>query len=105
VFGLSPESVRKALSKWRRGLKLPPRPLSLTLEQEQATCDFIQEGCGTGNDVTQQDVLNFVEERFGRTLTQGWIASFLSRRALEVAKVVVFPQEATPPLDTALPFG
>jgi hypothetical protein len=94
VFGLTRERVRKVLSKRHRGLKVPHRPLSLTIEEEQATCAFIREGSATGNHVTQRDVLNSVEERFGSTLAHGWIASFLARCASTVAKVVVSAREA-----------
>jgi type IV secretory pathway protease TraF len=38
-------------------------------------------------------MLNYVEERFNKTLTYGWIKRFLSRHKREVSGVIVAPQE------------
>jgi transposase len=93
VFGRTRERVRKVLSKRRLGRKAPHRSLSLTDEQEQIACDFMQEESHTGNYVTQRELLNFLEERFRVTLTHGWIQKFLSGHSASVTKAIVSPQE------------
>jgi hypothetical protein len=67
--------------------------LILTLEQELLVCDSICEGSQTGNDVTQRELLSFLEERFHVTLTYGWISTFLSRHSEKVRRAIVSPRE------------
>jgi hypothetical protein len=43
--------------------------------------------------VTQREILSFVEEHFQKTVTYGWLASFLERREGIVIRATVVPQE------------
>jgi hypothetical protein len=67
----------------------PHRPLALGPDREADIVRFIREQFGS----TQRDVLNYVEERFNKTLTYGWVTQFLDRHKREVSVVRVAPQE------------
>jgi hypothetical protein len=45
------------------------RPLALDPDQEADIVRFIRERFGSQNFATQRDVVNYVEERFNKTLT------------------------------------
>jgi hypothetical protein len=71
----------------------PQRPLALDPDQEADIVCFIREQLGSQNYATHRDILNYVEERFNKTLTYGWMKRFLDRRKTEVSGVTVAPQE------------
>jgi hypothetical protein len=93
VFDLTRDRVRRVLAKWKNTRGAAHRPMSLTIEQEQIVCAFIRDGSDTGNYVTQRQLLNYIEENFQKTLTYGWVESFLSRHAEEVKSADVSPRE------------
>lgn len=93
AFGLSPGNVAKILCKARKAPQAPGRPLSLTEDQEAAVIAYIHETSRTRNFVTRAAILRFIEENMGKTLTHGWIHTFLSRHAGEVILRVARPQE------------
>jgi hypothetical protein len=72
---------------------LPDCPPTLTLEQEEATCQLIRKAASTGNLVTQRKLLNFIEIEFRKILTYGWVKSFLHRKVQDVKQVWGSPQE------------
>jgi hypothetical protein len=47
----------------------------------------------SGKYVTQREILSFVEEHFQKTVTYGWLASFLERWEGIVIRTTVVPQE------------
>jgi hypothetical protein len=69
------------------------RPLALDLDQKADVVCFIRERFGLQNYATQRDVLNYVEERFNKTLTYRWMKRFLDRHKSEVSGITVVPQE------------
>jgi hypothetical protein len=93
IFELTPSRVRTICAKAKKPERPPYRPCAIAEHQEDAVCEMIREGARTGNYVTQREVLNFVEREFRKTLTYGWFESFLRRRAADVRRVVVDPQE------------
>jgi hypothetical protein len=93
IFNLTPSGVRTIRPKAKKTGKVPYRPLKLGEDQEAAVCEMIREAAHTGNYVTQREVLNFAEREFRKTLTYGWIDSFLHRNAGEIRRVALAPQE------------
>jgi hypothetical protein len=55
--------------------------------------DFIRHWFSAGNYVTQREVLSFVAESFGKTVTHGWLSSFFDRWSDHIIRTVVSPQE------------
>jgi hypothetical protein len=51
----------------------------LDLEQEADVVRFIRERFDSQNYVTQRDLLDYGEAKFGKVLTDGWIRRFLHR--------------------------
>jgi hypothetical protein len=95
VFAIEASQVWKVRSKAKKQQKLPHRPPALLPDQEDALVALIETGYERGNFVTQRDVLNFVEDNFGKCLTYGWLRSFLSRNASRICRKTVSPQEQT----------
>jgi hypothetical protein len=93
LFRVSRSRARRMLSKTCLTPKLPHRPPTSTLEQDEAAWQLIRNGASTGNVVLQRELLKFIETRFRKILTYGWVKSFLHRRAQNVNQVVVSPQE------------
>jgi hypothetical protein len=73
--------------------KGPHRPLALDPDQKADIVRFIRKRFGSQNYATQRNMLNYVEERFNKTLTYGWMKRFLDRQKSEVSGVTVAPQE------------
>jgi hypothetical protein len=73
--------------------KEPHRPLALDPDQEAGILRFVRERFGSQNCATQRDVLNYVEERFNKTLTYGWMKRFLDQYKIEVSGLTAAPQE------------
>jgi hypothetical protein len=55
--------------------------------------DFFRHWFSAGNYLTQREVLSFVAESFGKTVTHSWLSSFLDRRSDHITQTVVSPQE------------
>jgi hypothetical protein len=73
--------------------KLPYRPLTLDSHQEENVVHFIQDRFDSGNYVPQREVLNYVDQNFGKILTYGWSRIFLDRHRSQVTRAIVHPQE------------
>jgi hypothetical protein len=84
---------RKSVQKREKSNYPPHPPLKLNEDQERSVLEFIQNGFTSGNYVTQREILNLVEERFQKTVTSGWLASFLDRWQDHIIRTVVKPQE------------
>jgi transposase len=67
----------KAANKFR----VRRHPLALSNEQGSEFCLMIHEKALAGNYVTKMELLNYIKEHFGVSLTYGWIRCFLQRRA------------------------
>lgn len=93
VFEISSHQVSVVRSRGAKPDKPAHRPLSLNPQQEELILQFIEQGFSSGQYVTQRELLSFVENNFRKTLTYGWLASFLERWADHIARVVVSPQE------------
>jgi hypothetical protein len=85
--------VRKIRSAVQIEPKAGHRPLALTEDEEATIVRLIGEGHGSGNYVTQRDVLNIVEVQFGKCLTYRWVHSFLHCLAGAVCQTTLAPQE------------
>jgi hypothetical protein len=55
--------------------------------------DFIRYGFSAGNYVAQRDILSFVAESFGKTVTHSWLSSFFDSWLDHITRTVVSPQE------------
>jgi hypothetical protein len=73
--------------------KTPDRPLKLDEAQEKSVLQFVQYGFTSREYVTQREILSFVEEHFRKTVTYGWLASFLERWEGIVIRTTVVAQE------------
>jgi hypothetical protein len=93
AFGITPHHVSKIHSTARKVQKPPHPPVALPEDQERSVLQFIQSGFMSGNDVTYREILNLVEERFQKTVTYGWLASFLDLRQDSLIRTVVKPHE------------
>jgi hypothetical protein len=93
ISQIAPQHVAKILFKSRNSSTPAHRPLTLEDDQEISVLIFIHSGFSAGNSVTQREVLSFVVESFGKTVTHGWLSSFLDRWSDHITRTVVSPQE------------
>jgi hypothetical protein len=70
-------------------------PPMLLLEQQIVIVAFIEMRYHNGNFVSQWDILNFIEDNFGKCLTYGWFDSFLSMNAFRFCQMIISPREQT----------
>jgi hypothetical protein len=92
TFGIPPHHVLKVRSKARKPQK-GHRALRLDKAQEKSVLQFVQDGFTSGKYVTQKEILSFVEEHFQKTVTYGWLTSFLERWVGIIIRTTVMPQE------------
>jgi transposase len=85
--------VSKIRSRSRKPQKPPHCPLKLDEAQEKSVLQFLQDGFTSGKYVTQREFLSFVEEHFQKTVTYGWLASFLELWESIVIRTTVVLQE------------
>jgi hypothetical protein len=93
IFQIAPQYVVKILCKSRNSSRPPHRPFTLEEDQEISVLDFIRHGFSAGNYVAQREVLSFIAESFGKTVTHGWLSSFLDCWSDHITRTVVSPQE------------
>jgi hypothetical protein len=93
ILNINSENVRQIQHRARVKKKESHRPLALDPDQEADIVRFIRERFGSQNYGSQRDVLNYVEERFNKILTYGWMKRFLDRHKSEVSGVTITPQE------------
>jgi hypothetical protein len=94
ILNINTDNVRQIRHRAQmKKKKEPHRPLALDPDQEADVVRFIRERFGSQNYATQRDVLNYVEERFNKTLTYGWMKRFLDRHKSDVSDVTVTPHE------------
>jgi hypothetical protein len=93
IFDISDDNIRQIGHRARVKKKEPHRPLALDPDQEADIVRFIRQQFGSKNYATQRDVLNYVEERFNKTITYRWIKRLLDRHKSEVSGVTAAPQE------------
>jgi hypothetical protein len=73
IFNIRADHVSQIRHRAYVKNKSPHTPLKLDPEQETDVVRFIRERFGSQNYVTQRDILNYVEEKFTKTLTPGWM--------------------------------
>jgi hypothetical protein len=95
VFEIHEAHVWKIRLKAQKTARPGHRPFALCSEQKDAFVALIERGYRDGNFVTQRDLLNFAEPKFGRCLTYDWVHSFLARNASRVRQSTVCLQEQT----------
>jgi hypothetical protein len=78
IFNIREHRVRSIHYKALIKKKPPYRPLALELQQEEVV-QFVRNGFAFENYVTQCEILNYVEQNFGKTLTYGWLRTFRNR--------------------------
>jgi hypothetical protein len=93
IFDIHPENVRQIRHRARMKQRNAHRPLTLDLEQESDVIGFIHEQFASQHYVTQRELLNYVEEKFAKILTSGWMQRFLDRHKSDVSRAIVNPQE------------
>jgi hypothetical protein len=93
IFQIAPQHVAKILCKSRNSSRHPHRLLTLEEDQEIFVLDFTRHEVSEGNYMTQREVLSFVAESFGKTVTHGWLSSFLGPWSDHITQTVVLPQE------------
>jgi hypothetical protein len=72
IFNIQNHHVSSIRHKAYLKKKPPYRPTTLDSHQEENVVHFIQDGFDSWNYVTQREVLNYVEQNFGKILTYGW---------------------------------
>jgi hypothetical protein len=65
------------------------------MNQEDVICAFITSEASRGNFGIQKELLQFIERNFNKTLTYGWIHSFLHRSASHVRRMTILSQKMT----------
>jgi hypothetical protein len=95
VFDIEMSQVWIIYFKTKELTKLSHNPLMLLLEQQIVIIAFIETRYHNGNFVSQWNILNFVEDNFGKYLTYGWFDSFLSMNASRFCQMIISPREQT----------
>jgi hypothetical protein len=67
--------------------------LAFHLEQEAKFVRFVQKRFGSQDYAIKRDLLNFVDEKFNKTLTDGWMKRFLDRHETESCQVTITLQQ------------
>jgi hypothetical protein len=93
IVNISADNVRQIRHRAQIKKKGPHRPLALYPDQEADIVRFIWERFGWQNYAIQRDVFNYLQERFIKTRTYGWIKRFLYRHKSELSGVTVAPRE------------
>jgi hypothetical protein len=93
IFNIQYHHVSLIRRKAHLKKKHSDRPLTLDSHQEENVVHFIQDSFDSGNYVTQSEVLNYMEQNFGKILTYGWLRTFLDRHRSQVTRTIVHPQE------------
>ena len=93
LFNISEGNARKIVSTSKKSKKSVGRPLSLNENQEKMLIEQIISKKETGEYMTQRQILNYLEEKFSKVMTTGWLSSFIAKNSNVLAKTVIFPQE------------
>jgi hypothetical protein len=94
IFEIQESHARKIHNKAKTKPRAPHRPLALNCEEENAVIEFIEAGHSKGDFVTPRSMLSFVEVKFAKYLTYGWVTAFVIRHADRVCCPVVSPQKS-----------
>jgi hypothetical protein len=93
IFSIQRHHVSSIRHKAHLKKRPPHRPPTLDSHQEENVVHFIQDGFDSGNYVTQSEILNYVEQNFGKILTYGGLRIVLDRHRSQVTRAIVCPQE------------
>lgn len=92
IFNIRDDHVRRIRYRARMKRKGAHRPLTLDAGQEADIVRFICERFGSRNYVTQIYVREYIEAKFRKVLTYGWMRKLLDRHECDVCRVTVTPQ-------------
>lgn len=94
VFDMRESNIRKVLCKARKKNRKIGRPLSLTEDQENMIIEEIVSKRTTFDFLTPNQILSFTEENTGKTITRGWLNSFIFRHSDVIANTYLNPQDS-----------
>jgi hypothetical protein len=87
-----PTTCRKSVLKQENRKNSLTALSNLTKPKKKSVLQLVQDGFTSGKYVTQREILSFNEEHFQKTVTYGWLASFLERWEGIVIRTTVVPQ-------------
>jgi hypothetical protein len=93
AFGISHSAIARAKL---RGYEDPPgrgRHYALETGVEQELIDWIANKAGNNTAVNKTELLHECNERFGKTITRGWVDSFIKRHPDQLFETKSIPQE------------
>jgi transposase len=97
IYQISEGHVRRIRCAARKKEEKKPqpvgRPRKLSEDQEKEILDWILDLGSSLRYPTKREVLDEIENRYGKALSYGWLHDFLGRYREEVACTKVFPQE------------
>ena len=93
VFQIKEGNVRKIMCKARKSKKQHGRPFIFDAETELIIVTEIRTKKDTHEFMTQSQILRYIEENFNKSLTYGWLNTFIGRHQDSIKKTVVSPQE------------
>lgn len=95
VFHIRESNVRRILCKAKEAKNKIGRPLFFTDLQEQMIIDQIVSKRNTFDFMTPNQILTFTEEKTGKSVTRGFLNSFVYRHRDVILSIEIDPQDAT----------
>ena len=93
MFNISESQVRKIICKSKKDPKQVGRPFIFNEETENLIVAEIRSKRNTHDFMTLSQILKYVEKNFNKSLTYGWLNTFISRHQNSIKKTVVSAQE------------
>jgi hypothetical protein len=97
VYEISEGHIRRLRCVARKKEEMPDRPVGrpckLTDEQERDVVERILAAANDQKFLTKREVLDEIENRYGKVLTYGWLHHFLARHEDKIGCATVHPQE------------
>lgn len=91
IFNITPSIVSKVLSKAKTNQKEIGRPLKINPDHEKIVVEEILAKRETYDFMSIGQIIDFIEVTFQKTVTKGWVNSFIFRHKNELAKTVIEP--------------
>ena len=93
LFNVSLGNVRKILCKARKTPQNVGRPFIFNEKEENLIITELRSKRSTMDFMTIPQMINFIEEKFHKCITRGWVNTFLNRHRDALIKTEIFPQE------------
>ena len=95
IFSMNARTVSRSLAKGPQDPKPKGRHSSLDPNIENSIVEEIINRSNSNNSMTPLNILTFVQEKYGLSLSRGWLNQFFLRHNDCIKKVRSFPQENT----------